>query len=116
MTTQVCTPLAKILDKIEQPGDFCASGRLAIHPPALDVEGVGRVGLPLPEVQARQLIEVAEAAPYGRGTETVLDQDYRRTWQIDASRFSLRGEAWRRDLDEIVHRAAQGLGVKGETE
>lgn len=116
MTTQVCTPLAKILDKIEQPGDFCASGRLAIHPPALDVEGVGRVGLPLPEVQARQLIEVAEAAPYGRGTETVLDQDYRRTWQIDASRFSLRGEAWRRDLDEIVHRAAQGLGVKGEIE
>ena len=116
MTTQVCSPLAEILDKIEQPGDFCASGRLAIHPPALDVEGVGRVGLPLPEVQARQLIEVAEAAPYGRGTETVLDQDYRRTWQIDASRFSLHGDAWQRDLDEIVHRATQGLGVKGEVE
>ena len=116
MTIQVCTHLAGILDKIKQPGDFCTSGRLAIHPPALDVEGVGRIGLPLPGVQARQLIEVAEAAPYGRGTETILDQDYRRTWQIDASQFSLHGDAWQQDLDDIIHRAAQGLGVKGKVE
>ena len=40
MTVQVCTRLAEILGKIKQPGDFCASGRLAIHPPALEVEGV----------------------------------------------------------------------------
>ncbi len=70
----------------------------------------------MPEVQARQLIEIAEAAPYGRGTEPVLDHDHRRTWQIDASQFSLHGDAWRRDLDNIVHRAVQGLGVKGKVE
>ena len=70
----------------------------------------------MPEVQARQLIEIAEAAPYGRGTETVLDHDHRRTWQIDASQFSLHGDAWRRDLDNIVHRAVRGLGVKGKVE
>ncbi len=113
MAIQLCTALHKILRTVKRPGDFCTSGRMAVHLPALEVEGVGRIALPLLESQARQLIEAAEAAPYGRGSETVLDPDYRRTWQIDAGRIRLRGAAWEKDLEAIVRRAADGLGVEG---
>jgi len=113
VTGRICRDLIQILRTIDRPGDFCTSGRIAVHPPALEIEGVGRISLPLPESQARQLIEVAEPAPYGRGAETVLDPDYRRTWQIDAERIRLRGAAWQRDLDAIVRHAAEGLGVEG---
>ncbi|HEB77141.1 MAG TPA: 2OG-Fe(II) oxygenase [Methylothermaceae bacterium] len=113
MAIQLCTALHKILRTVKRPGDFCTSGRMAVHLPVLEVEGVGRIALPLLETQARQLIDAAEAAPYGRGSETLHDPDYRRTWQIDAGRIRLRGVAWEKDLEAIVRRAAEGLGVEG---
>jgi len=64
--------LAKALEQVRRPGDFYAAGTVDIHPPRLDVEGVGPIALPLLAVQAEQIIAVAEHAPYGRGTETLL--------------------------------------------
>ena len=42
-------------------------GMAELLAPALEVDGVGPIALPLLPVQAEQLIAVAEAAPYGRG-------------------------------------------------
>ncbi|MFO7905266.1 MAG: hypothetical protein ACQESR_17160 [Planctomycetota bacterium] len=43
--------------------------------PGLDVDGLGAVGLPLTKAQARKLIKLCQQAPYGKGTETVVDTD-----------------------------------------
>ena len=40
------------------------------------------------------LIAVAEAAPYGRGTETLVDPSVRRTWQIAPDRVRIQGRHW----------------------
>ena len=79
--------LAKILPTIRRHGDFYATGTLEMFAPNLEVDGVGRISLPLLPVQAEQLVAVATRAPYGRGEETVVDTSVRRTWQIDADRI-----------------------------
>lgn len=103
--------LAEILDDVDRPGDFFASGRAEFLAPRLEVEGVGPIALPLLPTQAKQLIKAATRAPYGRGADTIVDTKVRRTWQIEASRVSIGGKHWAKTLDGIVARAAEGLGV-----
>jgi len=79
--------------------------------PQLEVKDVGRISLPLLPIQAEQLVSVAEQAPYGRGQETLVDTEVRRTWQIDANRITLSGKHWQDNLNTIVKRCAIGLGV-----
>ena len=107
----ITTTLAKILQQIERPGDFYASGVTEIFTPSIAVDGVGSIALPLLPVQAEQLIAVAVQAPYGRGEETLVDTDVRRTWQIDAAHVHLGGRHWQSALEQIVKQAAIGLGV-----
>ncbi len=86
--------LARLLNGVRRPGDFCTGGVCQILPPGLEVAGVGPIALPLLPVQAEQLVAVAERAPFGRGEQTLIDIDVRRTWQIDADRVKIRGRAW----------------------
>ena len=51
--------------------------------PGIEVQGVGEVGLPIGPAAARQLIQQAVPAPYGRGEETIVDPEVRRGWQIE---------------------------------
>ena len=105
------TELAKVLSTVEHPGDFFASGTVEMLAPRLEVEGVGQIALPLLPVQAEQLVAAAKRAPYGRGADTVVDPDVRRTWQIGAERVKIGGKHWARTLDTILKRASDGLGV-----
>ncbi len=73
--------LADLLQQVRRPGSFHVSGSIDIHTPRLEIEGVGTIALPLLPMQATQILEVAEHAPYGRGSETLVDTDVRRTWQ-----------------------------------
>ena len=112
--SSITDQLFNALQNVQRPGNFYATGRLEVFPPHLEVEGVGRIALPLLPLQAEQLVAVAEHAPYGRGQETIVDTQVRRTWQIDANRVTLGGKHWQKDLDAIVNRAVTGLGVSGE--
>ncbi|WP_462320815.1 hypothetical protein, partial [Halochromatium sp.] len=91
-----------ILSQVQHPGDFYASGTLDMHPFQLQVQGVGPIALPLLPAQAEQLVAQAEQAPYGRGPETLVDTEVRRTWQLDASKLLLSGRRWAEDLEPVV--------------
>ena len=112
--SSITDQLSDTLKNVQRPGNFYATGTLEAFPPHLEVEGVGRIALPLLPLQAEQLVAIAEHAPYGRGQETIIDTQVRRTWQIDANRVTLGGKHWQENLDAIVNRAAIGLGVSGE--
>jgi len=103
--------LAEVLGTVRRPGDFYASGAIEIPALRLEVDGFGVVALPLLPAPAAQLIAVAERAPYGRGVDTLVDTDVRRTWQIGAERVRIGGKHWARTLEAMVARAADGLGV-----
>lgn len=108
--------LASLLGSIRRPGDFFAAGTAELLPPALEVEGVGPVALPLLPAQAGELVAVAQPAPFGRGTETIFDPAVRRCWQIGPERVRIGGRHWPRTLDGILGRVVEGLGVEAPVE
>ncbi|MEY3289044.1 MAG: hypothetical protein RLZZ419_1286 [Pseudomonadota bacterium] len=114
--TPITDQIFDSLQTVKRPGDFYATGSLDIFLPQLEVTGVGRIALPLLSTQAEQLVAMAEQAPYGRGQETLVDTDVRRTWQIDAGQVTIKGKHWSENLTTIVSRCAAGLGVSGEVQ
>jgi predicted 2-oxoglutarate/Fe(II)-dependent dioxygenase YbiX len=114
--SSITTDLAEILSTIQRPGNFYTEGTTEIFAPQLQVEGVGPIALPLLPIQVEQLIAVAEQAPYGRGEETLVDPDVRRTWQINADQVRIEGRHWPQALESIVSLAAEGLGVTDTVE
>jgi hypothetical protein len=107
----IVAALLDCLGPVERPGDFCVGGTREIVMPTVDVDGVGRLAFPLLPVQVERLVAIAEAAPYGRGEETVVDRDIRRTWQINPARIRIGGRHWQESLVGLVADAARGLGV-----
>ena len=89
--TTINDPLFESLQTVKRPGNFYATGTQDIFLPQLEVAGVGRIALPLLPIQLERLITIAEQAPYGRGSETLIDTEVRRTWQIDGQQVTLKG-------------------------
>lgn len=116
MRANLSERLAALLKQVRRPGSFYATGTFDLHPPRLEVEGIGGIALPLLASQAEQIIASAEQAPYGRGTETLIDTEVRRTWQLGAQRVRISGRAWQQGLAEVVDQAAVGLGVTAPVE
>uniref|UniRef100_A0A0L0NGR3 Prolyl 4-hydroxylase alpha subunit Fe(2+) 2OG dioxygenase domain-containing protein n=1 Tax=Tolypocladium ophioglossoides (strain CBS 100239) TaxID=1163406 RepID=A0A0L0NGR3_TOLOC len=97
---------------IQTPGSFASFGALARQPPTgLFVEGVGDIAMPLGEAQARQLMAKARQAPYGKGSDTIVDTAVRNTWELDAEHFTFRDPAWPGYVRALCARVAQDLGI-----
>ena len=106
--------IQQLLLAVDRPGDFCVHGRLFTPMPRLDIEGVGMLAFPVPEAQIRDLIDMAERAPYGKGPDTVVDTSVRDCWQIGPERIRLAGGAWPETFAIILDQAALGLGCPVE--
>ena len=94
--------LEQLLSSLGESNAFAASGSLSPVSPGLEVAGIGLIGVPISEADARRLITRATQAPYGWGEETITDTDVRRVWQIDPSIFSLQNPEWAAYLASIV--------------
>ena len=108
----ITTELAGILATVRRPGGFFAAGTAELRAPVLEVEGVGRVALPLLPAQAAQLAAVAEPAPYGRGEATILDPIGAASGRSARSMCASAGAAGRRRWRPFFARVAEGLGVE----
>jgi hypothetical protein len=63
------------LQQIKRPGTFSTSGFLDSCLPGLEISGVGKIGLPINDKQAKAIIKKCYQAPYGRGEETIVDTE-----------------------------------------
>lgn len=81
--------------------------------PCLSVTGIGTVGLPLSDRDAKAIIGASRQAPYGKGTETFVDTSVRKTWEIDADAFQVRNAAWPKFLEGILKKVSHDLGIIG---
>ena len=104
--------LLEALAGIDRPGDVFAAGDRAPVMPGLEVEGLGTVGLPLPKAQARALIRRCRQAPYGKGTQTLVDTDVRRVWEMDPAHFELINPKWEALIESILMEVRQRLGLE----
>ena len=102
------------LGQIDRPGSFCASGNVPALIPGLEVKGLGPIGLPLTEKQAKDLIKHCRQAPYGKGEETIVDTKVRRVWKLDPSHISLTNPSWDSLVQDLIGRVQTELGLEDQ--
>ncbi|KAI7939181.1 hypothetical protein MJO28_014760 [Puccinia striiformis f. sp. tritici] len=106
--------LANAFEAITTPGTFAAWEALPTTPPAgLHVDGVGNIALPLREGQLRQLIAQSHQAPFGRRSQTVIDESVRKTWEINRNQLRFLNPAWQGYVLDLCKRVATSLGIDG---
>jgi len=98
------------IEQASQSNMFCVGGTLPLMNPGLEIAGVGPVKLPLKPTQAKSLIAAARVAPFGKGTQTLVDTKVRKTFEIDASQITL-SAAWKQAITEVVSQVATDLGL-----
>ena len=104
--------LLEALAEVDRPGDVFAAGDLPPAMPGLEVEGLGTVGLPLSKTQARALVRRCRQAPYGKGTQTLVDTDVRRVWEMDPAHFELTNSKWVALIESILGEVQRRLGLE----
>ena len=104
--------LLKALDTVDRPSVVCISGDMPLTMPGLKVDGLGTLSLPVSKTEARKLIKQCHQAPYGKGTETLVDTDVRRTWELDPDQFQLTNPKWAELIEKIVTNVQRDLGLE----
>jgi len=104
--------LAELLESVDRPGSYCVGDTIHVLMPKISVDGVGELSFPVSKSQIDALIGVAERAPYGKGTDTLIDTSVRDCWQIDASHLRMTGGAWPKSLKNILDLVREGLGLE----
>jgi hypothetical protein len=57
-------------------------------------------------------LQVATKAPYGKGSETLVDEKVRKSWQIDAAKIRLSNPNWQPAFAALVRQVAELLGAE----
>lgn len=80
--------------------------------PGLHIDGLGLIGLPLNEREAQLIISRSAQAPFGKGSETVVDTKVRDTWEIDPANISFTNPRWNSYVDAMATKTVWStLGV-----
>ncbi|RXW17212.1 hypothetical protein EST38_g8641 [Candolleomyces aberdarensis] len=101
--------------KFDFKGKFYFNGTTSTAPnPALTIEGIGLIGLPLPERDAKLIISRALQAPLGG--RTVANTHVGNSWEIEPARLSFRNPKWKQYVDEMASKTiCNALGVAAGT-
>jgi hypothetical protein len=105
----LASSLALISD--ENKASFFAEGNIGEVNPGLRVEGLGNIGMPISTHDVERIISRSRQAPFGKGSDTIVDTSVRKTWEIDGSQIQLTHPKWHQIKREIVNDAAQQLGI-----
>ena len=104
--------LCNRISEVHSAGSFATFGVIDsfVHP-GISIDPIGTLRLPLSEEDARTLIQASHKAPFGKGTETVIDGSVRKTWEIDAGKIQFLNKEWQRCLNRTVEHVVRELGV-----
>ncbi|VFM99224.1 MAG: Predicted 2-oxoglutarate- and Fe(II)-dependent dioxygenase YbiX [Candidatus Kentron sp. G] len=105
--------LLAALEEVNRPNTVCTGDDIPFVMPGLTVDDVGLISLPLGPDQASALIARCRQAPYGKGTETIVDTGVRRTWELDPDAFQLTNPKWKNLLADILAKVESELGFSG---
>ncbi|MBX2924446.1 MAG: 2OG-Fe(II) oxygenase [Chitinophagaceae bacterium] len=103
------------LQQLKGSGKFASVHTAGFLFPGLEVEGVGEIAYPINKPQAKALIEAARKAPFGKGSETILDNSVRSAWEINADKLSFNNPEWSNFLNEAISNIKTDLGLEGYT-
>ncbi|PIG90305.1 hypothetical protein AARAC_010814 [Aspergillus arachidicola] len=89
-----------VLDNIRSTGSFMTSANIhtAVNP-GLYIPDVGTIGLPRSTDHANAIIQSCHPSPYGEGTEILVDDSVRKSWQLNASQFAFQNPRWQHQVE-----------------
>ncbi len=105
--------LPTAIGQATRSAQFCVAGGLPVADPGLVVQGLGRVRVPLKRGAAKALIAACHVAPYGKGTETLIDERVRKTFELDPQKFRLSDE-WSLAIADATRTVAGALGLSAD--
>lgn len=105
--------LVESLAQTEAPGSFAAFYALAdFVNPILMIDNDGPpIRLPLQETDAARIIAASHKAPFGQGSETIVDESVRKTYELNRDQFSILDSGFPRVVFNCVQGAANLLGI-----
>ncbi len=115
MMKQIKDKILTCLKDLKGSGKFASIHTADFVFPGLEVEGVGDIAFPVREAQARDLIQSAHKAPFGKGSQTILDNSVRSAWEIDADQLSISNPAWTKFLNKAISKIKVDLGLEDYT-
>ena len=100
------------LKKVKRPGFYATGGIWPMPLPSVSVSCIqdGFLGLPLCDAQAKVIVDSCTLAPFGRGEETIVDINVRRTWQLSPTQFSINNKEWKEQLQALLAKVKADLG------
>ena len=104
--------ISDCLQQLKGSGKFASVNTAGFVLPGLNVEGAGEISFPIDEMQVERLKQSAKKAPFGKGSETLLDTDVRNSWEIDAEKMHFDNPAWQDFLSEIIDNVQTDLGIE----
>ncbi|QDU24250.1 2OG-Fe(II) oxygenase [Urbifossiella limnaea] len=105
--------LAAAIGQATRAAKFVVDGALPVADPGLVVEGIGPVPVPLRRGAAKALIAACHVAPFGKGTETLVDERVRKTFELDPQKFRL-GDEWTSAIAAATRTTAAALGLPAD--
>lgn len=102
--------LKDALLSIHHAGDFASWMHMTDYvDPGLIVDQNGPIELPLQEAGARRIIAASHQAPFGLGSETIVDKSVRNTWELNHDQFSFANAGFMHSMSKIVRESGKRL-------
>ncbi|KAF2870750.1 hypothetical protein BDV95DRAFT_607885 [Massariosphaeria phaeospora] len=79
--------------------------------PLIHIGGYGPISLPLTEEDTQYIIHSGHQAPFGKGSETIIDRSVRQSWELDARELEINNPSWQKSLDAIAKNIAEKISV-----
>ncbi len=100
------------LSLIKGNGSFVTNHTATFMFPGLSIEGLGEIAYPINKLQARAIIQEATKAPFGKGSQTIIDDTVRSAWEIDPKRLHFDGPEWDKFLNKALANIKPQLGIE----
>lgn len=104
--------LFNILSEIKGSGSFISNDIKPFLFSGLEINGIDEIGFPINATQIKDIIKVAHKAPFGKGSQTVLDPTVRSAWEIDASEITFTNPEWKQFIASIIEKVKPDLGIE----
>ena len=109
------TEFQQSLEKVDKQGAHFAITGIAEHLPKIPLlhvnDMIEPVTLPISPSQISELVEIASAAKFGKGSDTVLDRDVRDGFTIPGRDCVFNNPSWNKHLKALTSHVQKSLGV-----
>jgi hypothetical protein len=112
---QIKAHILACLQSLKSSGKYASIHTADFLFPGLEVEGVGEIAYPINKLQAQALIQAAHKAPFGKGSQTILDNSVRSAWEIDVDKLTFNNPQWPKFLNKIINNIKVDLGLEDYT-